>query len=275
MLPEAKAKAAYSSLDQMIVNSELIAIVDVKKIDKVEKKGSSFTYNQMASADVNQILKGTAPKQIAMYGGENFICASCRFEPGRVLVFLNHDRDMLIGSNWHLSVRPIKNDALDWFDGDNFHSLKSAKLADVVQQIKSKLPAPMKLTGDLATLHDAKSLDDSIVGEAPGSSKSWTAYKALLPKAAKHQAELQYIVCTGQPGGRIYAAMLLHHAIKGGAEKTTQSGGPDLAKAALLTLTRCNGSVNYRSGCEVITAGIWDVASKLYSDGKYFDIKLD
>jgi len=275
MSPEARAKAAYSSLDQMIVNSELIAVVDVKKLEKVEKKGTSFTFSQVATADINQIIKGSAPKQIAIYGGENFICASCRFEPGQVLVFLNHDREMLIGSNWHLSVRPIKTGQLDWFDGDNIHSLKPAKLADVLQQVKSKLPAPMKLTGDLATLHAAKSLDDSVVGEAPGSSKSWSAYKALLPKAAKHQSELQYIVATGQPGGRIYAAMLLHHAIKGSVPKTEPHSGPDAAKAALLTLTRCNGSVDYRSGCEIITAGIWDVAGKLYSDGKYFDIKLE
>jgi len=263
MSDPALAKAAYAGKADMIHNSEIIAVVDFTAPEKTEQKGTSWTYSQKAKATVETVLKGKPARELTVYGGENFICAQCALQKGKALVFLNHNRDLLVGSNWHLSIRPIEKNEVEWYDGENMRPLKKMPLPAVLEEIRKILPQKQNLAPPFAVLFDASSLDDTQIGEGGGPSKFRRAYQQALPLAAKHKDELKYITEAGSPAGRIYAAMLLHHADK-------ESG-----KKALISLSCCNGTVVYRSGCEIMHEGIWNIASKLYSDGKFLSLQLD
>lgn len=263
------AKAAYAGKSQMIDCSEIIAVVDVTSVSKVQEPGqtSGRTYSQKATLMPLTILKGALPKDSTAYGGENFICAQCNFEPGKFLVFLNHDGQHLIGSNWHLSVRPIKAEQLDWYDGEKMNPLRPAKLSDVVAQIRKELgsPAEMKhLPADLRVLATAEYLNTGEIGEAPAPAPVWQAYtRALKSKECADQKQLMYLFKNGTPAGRFYAAMLVYHLDK------------DAGKKLLAMLCTCNGTVNVQHGCRATTIGVWQVASDLYSNSKYLSLKLD
>jgi hypothetical protein len=112
-------KAALFGFSKMVEMSEVIAVVDVTDIKTVEIKGKQWTYRQRVSAKVIETLKGTPGKEIDIFGLEDFICAQCEFQKGKQLVFLKRDGDLLIGANWHLSIRPIQNDILDWFQKES------------------------------------------------------------------------------------------------------------------------------------------------------------
>ncbi len=280
------AKAYFASQSEMLKNSQIIAVVDIKKVEKVEAAGLSRSYSQKATADVEQTLKGSPSKQIMIYGGEDFICAQCLLKPGKNLVFLNQDNNLLIGSNWHLSVRPIENGQLEWYAGEHYSPQKPTKLEDVLKSIKAGLPKPVKLSPPLAALNNADTVDDGATGEAAEPSQAWQAYRAILPVAAQHKSELEYIVAMGKPGGRIYAAMLLHHAAKQADQKASQNASKkiseksvsvsaDQTKDALQTLSTCNGSVVYRSGCKGFPTGIREIANKLSGEGKFMNLKLE
>jgi len=258
----ALAKAYFAGKSEMVQNSEIIAVVSIKTVEKTKQKSTNWTYSEKARATVDTVLKGKPGRELEIYGGEDFICARCSLKNGKALVFLNHNGDLLTGSNWHLSIRPIEKNTLEWFDGENFQPLKTTPLPVVLDQIKSMLPKSQKLTAPLNVLFDADSLDDQQVGEGGGPSKYRQAFEKALPVASQHMAELQYMTEAGSPAGRVYAAMLLYHADK------------EKGKAALVSLCRCNGTVKYRSGCEIMPEGIWKIGEKLYSDGKYLTFDL-
>ena len=264
MEPVSLAKAAYQSKTQMITNSEYIAVVNVTAVHKVDRKGFNWTYSNEADASLEKSLKGKLPKSFKIYGGENFICAHVELGTGKYLVFLNRSGDLLIGSNWHLSVRPIKDGKIEWFDSEGISPLKFAAASTVISEIDKSLFDKKNfdaLPPDLKKLATANALEDDTVGDAPGPSEIQKIFKALRAKPPKLE---DLIIATkyGSPAGQMYAAILIyaHDAEKG--------------KAALVNLSTCNATLNYKSGCMQITAGVWDVASKLYSDGKYMNLKL-
>jgi hypothetical protein len=264
----ALAKAAYARKAQMIDCCEIIAVVDVKSVDQVQESGqvSGWTYGQRATVVPITILKGVLPNKSTVYGGENFICASCKFEPGKALVFLNHDGQHLTGSNWHLSIRPIKTDQLDWYDGESMSPLKPAKLSDVIVQIKKELGSDrhMKsLPAELQELGRAEYLHTGERGESPGFPGVWLAYKrALESKDCVNKEQIMCLFKNGSPAGRVYAALLLYHL--------DQEAG----KKLLSMLSGCNGTVKVQHGCKVSSVGIWQVASDLYSKSKYLSLTL-
>jgi hypothetical protein len=139
----AQAKAAYAAKAEMIKRCAAIAVVEVTAVETVEVKGQHWTYSQKSSAKVESVLKGDLPKNaaIAIHGQEDFICAQCRFPPGRYIVFLNLDAGLWVGSNWHLSVRPITTDkqgaqTVDWYAEDKSIATKPQPLADVLSDVK-------------------------------------------------------------------------------------------------------------------------------------------
>jgi len=108
-------EARFASKQEMIKEAEDIAVVRIIKVEPCSVKGSpwwdwkswsDWTYHQRATSEVAKTFKGTLPKEITMYGGEDFTCARVNFVPGRCLVFLRHDRNLLVGSNWHLYCAP-------------------------------------------------------------------------------------------------------------------------------------------------------------------------
>jgi hypothetical protein len=263
---QAQAKAAFAGRTQMIDCSEVIAVVDVKQIDKISEKGFTWTYSQKATVVPIQVLKGKLSNPDTVYGGEDFICASCRLETGKALLFLNHSGKMLIGSNWHLSVRPVKDGMLDWFDGDSWSPLKPAKLSTVIAQIQDELGKDKDLkhiSGSLQELSKANMLCSAEIGEAPGPQPVWLAYqKALKELPSTKEEDLWALFKNGTPAGRIYAAMLLY------------AKEPEVGKKALTMLGTSNATVDFRAGCMKECVGVWQVASDLYSKSKYLTLAL-
>jgi len=145
----AHAKAAFAAKAEMVQRSAAIAVVNITRVDPAAVKGQHWTYRQLATARVESVLKGDlrAGDPISLHGEEDFICAQCRFAPGRYLVFLNQDSGLWVGSNWHLSVRPINTDAkgeqtVEWYaDDKRTLELKSQPLADVLADVRTLLAA--------------------------------------------------------------------------------------------------------------------------------------
>ena len=144
----ASAKAAFASKTEMVDRSAVVAVVDITAVETVSIKGEHWTYGQRAKAVVKQVLKGplVAGAEIKLHGDEDFICARCHFAPGRSLVFLTEDKTtdgsrLWIGSNWHLSIRPItadpsKGDRVEWYKDDKNIELAPAALADVLADVR-------------------------------------------------------------------------------------------------------------------------------------------
>ena len=153
----ADAKAAFAGKAEMVRRSDAVAVVEVLRVEKAEVKGRHWTYSQRAVAKVVSTLKGDLPaegKEVALFGGEDFICARCNFQPGKYVVFLRKDGGLLAGSNWHLSVRPVLTDKdrrewVDWYAKADTIELKSTPLPDVIADVK-KLIADATEAGDPA-----------------------------------------------------------------------------------------------------------------------------
>lgn len=133
--PDLLAKAYFASAQEMVQGSVAIAILDISKVEAIETKGEHWTYRERAQATVARTLKGSLPQNVQLFGNETFICAQVRFQPGRYLVFLRKDGEKLVGANWHLSVRPIKDDEVEWYSGKQRLDLSWQPLSAVVQQI--------------------------------------------------------------------------------------------------------------------------------------------
>src|SRR4051812_16230711 len=90
----ADAKAAYAGKAEMVRRADAIAVVEVLRVEKAEVKGASWTYSQRAVSKVRTTLKGDLPaagEELVLFGGEDFICARCNFQPGTYVVFLRRD----------------------------------------------------------------------------------------------------------------------------------------------------------------------------------------
>jgi hypothetical protein len=143
----ADAKAAYAGKAEMVRRSDAVAVVEVLRVEQAEVKGRYWTYSQRAVARVRKTLKGDLPatgKEVALFGGEDFICARCNFQPGKYVVFLQKDGGLWTGSNWHLSVRPVATDKdgkewVDWYANDKSIELKATPLPDVLADVQKTI----------------------------------------------------------------------------------------------------------------------------------------
>lgn len=133
--PDLLAKAYFAGAQEMVQGSVAIAILDISKVEAVEAKGDHWTYRERAHATVDRTLKGSLPQRVQLFGNETFICAQVRFQPGRYLVFLRKDGEKLVGANWHLSVRPIKDDQVEWYSGKQRLDLSWQPLSAVGEQV--------------------------------------------------------------------------------------------------------------------------------------------
>ena len=133
--PALFAKAYFASAQEMVQGSVAIAILDISKVEAVEAKGDHWTYRERAQATVDRTLKGSLPKQVQLFGNETFICAQVRFQPGRYLAFLRRDGEKLVGANWHFSIRPIKDDQVEWYSEKQRLDLSWQPLSAVVEQM--------------------------------------------------------------------------------------------------------------------------------------------
>ncbi|MEO8205848.1 MAG: hypothetical protein ABI615_06675 [Chthoniobacterales bacterium] len=122
----------------MIERADAIAIITISEVKEVDIKGKMFTYRQAGNAKVDKVLKGELPKDFILYGAETFICARCIITNGRFLAFLKKDDALWTGANWQLSLRPIKDDEVEWYTAeDNRFEMKPLSLQKVISEIKS------------------------------------------------------------------------------------------------------------------------------------------
>lgn len=140
--PGAFAKAAFAGEEQMIERAEIIAIVNVTSVEKAETKGEHWTYSEVADATVETTLKGKLEKTVKLHGGEDFICAQVHFKEGRHIVFLRRDGKLLVGCNWHLGVRPIKDKQAEWYVAGEHMALAWQPLDAVLERIRKFIAKP-------------------------------------------------------------------------------------------------------------------------------------
>ncbi|MEO7097878.1 MAG: hypothetical protein ABI162_00850 [Luteolibacter sp.] len=98
-----------------------------------------WAYGQQAKVRVEKILKGEAPKEFVLYGGESFICAQCRLSKGRFLAFLSKDGDLWVGTNWELSLRTVRGGEVEWYGSKEPFPMKFQKLDEIIAEIQAVL----------------------------------------------------------------------------------------------------------------------------------------
>jgi hypothetical protein len=262
------AKAGYLSKKAMIDQSVAIAVVHVSKIEPTITKRHSWTYRQKATASVEQTLKGTLPKTISLYANEDFICAQCQFEGiGRYLVFLKNDNDLLVGSNWHLSIRPIHNKQIEWYD-DDAKTLLSLKLQNegvVVKEVQQEVADQQKLTtlpDYLKTLLTASRLQTGTIGEGQEVNSCFLAYEKAKKQGKSIEPELQLLLKNATPSGRMYAAFLLKSIDQEEGRKAFESLKKDLS------------SFTYQNGCKLMDSAVYQAADQVLTTNKFLNFPI-
>jgi hypothetical protein len=113
----------------------------------------------------------------------------------------------------------------------------------------------------LQTLLKAKTWNDGVRGEGPEISKNFLAYSDAVAILSKLRTEdLEYVLKSGTPAGRIYAAMLLK-----------QSGRDNQSFQKLLA---DKSTVDYVSGCKAMSAAVQDIARSFIDKGCYLNFSL-
>lgn len=142
---QAFAKAYFQTKQEMIEKAEAIAIIEISAVRDSDAKGKVWNYRTRGTAKVEETLKGELLKEFTIHGAETFICASCPVTNGRFIAFLKKDGNLWTGSNWHLSLRPIKDGMVEWYVADdNRYQMKPTALNTVLAEIKTQKTKPKK-----------------------------------------------------------------------------------------------------------------------------------
>lgn len=148
-LPQSvQAKARFAGKKEMISRSEAIAVVKITRVEKADASGRVWTYRQRATGEVEETLKGKLPEEITLYGQETFICAQCQFGEGQFLLFLRQDVDKWVGANWHLSIRPITDNEVEWYASDDSIEQKKAPLDRVIKEVRGIIREQRQVEGE-------------------------------------------------------------------------------------------------------------------------------
>ena len=144
--------AYFFTRTELIQNAAAIAIVEIeepapaKPLSTVQQDpfadgsatGKSWIYGQQAKVRVQKVLKGELAKEFTLYGKESFICAQCELTKGRFLAFLTKDGELWVGANWHLSLRPIRSEQVEWYVADEQrYPMKFQNLDDIVLEVQA------------------------------------------------------------------------------------------------------------------------------------------
>ncbi len=142
---QAYSKAAFLGEVDLVTKATAIAIVELGEPTASKQKGAIWTYLQTAKAKVVQRFKGDLPDTFTLHGGETFDCAQCRLSGGRYLVFLSRDGDLWVGTNYHLSLRPVKEDQIEWYlEPEQGGALKVQPAQMVIQRVRAILAKAAK-----------------------------------------------------------------------------------------------------------------------------------
>ncbi len=144
------AKTHYATKTEMIADAECIAVVRLTRgeetddLDRPLIEGQRWIYASKATGRVQRCLKGAVRGKIDIYGFELVKGRQCRYSKGRFLLFLKKDvapdgEKFWVGSNGRMGIRPIKDDKVEWFEGDDDRSeTKMIPLADVISEIEDQ-----------------------------------------------------------------------------------------------------------------------------------------
>jgi hypothetical protein len=142
----ASARPGYLSKREMIGRAEVVALVEVTRVEPLPFSTELGPYTQRAEAVVEHAYKGVVPHDIILWGVRTPE-AEIRFAPGRYLVFLRRDGEKLLGVNWHLSARPVEGGWVEWYAGDRWYKMKRARLKSVLEEIKSIIASKANTAG--------------------------------------------------------------------------------------------------------------------------------
>lgn len=262
MAPAAvSAKAAFQSKEGMIKSADVIALVNIVKVEKVKTPGKPFDYGQKAIAEPIKILKGSLQKNAVLLGDENFICAQVKFKPGRALVFLKKHTGFYTGNNWGLSVRPATGvgqaERIDWFDGKNGFSVSPQPRLEVFKDIDNILNSAAP--SYLEPLTKANRLTYATIGEGERSTL-YPVFGRALADSALRPDHLEGLMKRSTPAGKIYLVMVMMRRDKNSADKI------------LKELEKDSTSLDYQSGCEVFPTTVGEVAHSLLTNRKFMDM---
>jgi hypothetical protein len=148
----AHAKAYLAPKAEMIAKSDVIAVVNITDVKSLEPE--KMYGNQRAKATVRDVLKGDVKREMEIEFMVKcfYPCAITQVSKGEYLVFLSKKDNDFEGNNWHLSYRPIKDGAIEWYKDDTGYELKKRKLGGVLDEIRgilktSQPPAPSDAVG--------------------------------------------------------------------------------------------------------------------------------
>ena len=258
----AYADAAYMTRDKMIANAEVIALVQVERVESVSVKGKHWTYGQKAVGKPLEVLKGKLPAHFDAFGKENFVCARVTFSPGQALVFLKREGGLLVGNNWELSVRMVKNGRLDWLVSEKNFQTQSTALDTVLKYVRNKLHPDSNSSAKslIDKLVRADALTTARVGEGMPS-PIYADYLALTSLQKLDSKELVDGIKRATPAGKIYLAMVM------------MSHVPTGAKAQLLALKGKSETVRFQRDCKGTELSLGECASMLVSKGEIYGLK--
>jgi|AntRauTorckE6833_2_1112554.scaffolds.fasta_scaffold07864_2 hypothetical protein len=143
------AKPIILTRSEMISKATVIAIVRLEEPKEAQSGGSgrdpfaasgdSLSYSQQANVHVEKLLKGKISNEFTLYGEATFEQAPS-LSKGRFLVFLSQDGELWACNNWQLSLRPIKDTEVEWYESDEARlPMQFQKLQDVVLQVEAAL----------------------------------------------------------------------------------------------------------------------------------------
>ena len=108
----------------------------------------------------------------------------------------------------------------------------------------------------------ATSFDDSVVGEAASRSDNYKAYAEAVDQIQGLTVDdLNNVLESGTPAGKIYAAVLLHQSSKVGHNLSFDK------------LLNDKSAVAYKSGCKVMNTTVGEIAKTFVDTGSYHNFK--
>jgi hypothetical protein len=110
-----RAAIALRGKDEMVAQSEVIAIVDIQELISTDK--TKLIVDLVATGHVSKALKGDAKGQITFRIPRIFPCGAFDVSTGRHLVFLKrNEKDEYVGMNWFMSYVYLGGKTAKWFD---------------------------------------------------------------------------------------------------------------------------------------------------------------
>ena len=265
MSDQALGKVARMSDEQMIADSQIIAVVNILAVTPCDlsAKLAGTHYTEKAQVQIKDVIKGAFPAKglqvvptAEIFGGAVHLCAPVHFEKGSALVFLEEQEQLLKSANWERGIRPIREGKIVWGYGaaSNEHQIS---LDEALLDIRHKL-----CPKSLLPLLTASQFTDGVIGDATEPSKQWQAYQAGLLQGEASRPHLYMLLKSATYPGKLYATCLLY-------KLNQEQGLKELEKLKSVTAT-----ISYRSGCKVTNASVSEVATALIEKKRFYNFAL-